>query len=108
MRKKLSLIVRYYGRSFMPFMFSVSLFSWAIVGAPQSLALVRFLPLYLLLKILSGGLLWYYQKRTYPLRLFFYTNLSITEVALYVTIFFLDISIFAAFILVFQICNGII
>ena len=104
----MSLIVRYYGRSFMPFMFSVSLFSWAIVDAPQSLALVRFLPLYLLLKILSGGLLWYYQKRTYPLRLFFYTNLGITEVTLYATIFVLDISIFATFIFVFQICTSLI
>gem|GEM_PF-4728044 len=71
---------------------------WWLAGFPSGRALWRFLPLYILLKIATNFLIWYYSRRYNPDRLFFYANIGLSEKRLFLSAFFLDAALFFLFI----------
>ncbi|MBE9465927.1 hypothetical protein ACFP1I_00790 [Dyadobacter subterraneus] len=95
--KRLAVIRSFY-LSFAFYTGLISLFSWFLLDMPVFEKFSRFLPLYLLMKIASGTVIWYYIRSNNPTRLFFYRNLSISELRLFLTAFAMDIMSFLIFI----------
>ena len=54
----------------------------------------RFLPLYILLKIQTNSLIWYYSRKYNAERMLFYSNKNISETTLFVSAFLLDAGLF--------------
>jgi hypothetical protein len=104
MKECLLLITLFY-KSFSSFSVLVSISLWTIANLPTDETFWRFLPLYVLLKIPTNGLIWYYVSRYNPNQLFFYSNKGISEARLFMSAFLLDMAIFFAgvsFIVFFQ------
>ncbi|MCE7043109.1 hypothetical protein [Dyadobacter sp. CY312] len=72
----------------------ISLTLWIIAQLPLSEDFQRFLPLYLILKAVTDFLLWRYLRKHHQVQLFFYTNLGISELRLYMSAFLLDLAAF--------------
>ncbi|WP_159468428.1 hypothetical protein [Dyadobacter sp. 3J3] len=83
----------------------ISIFSWIVVDAPLFGDFWHFLKGYFLMKIASDLVMWYYLRSNNPDRLFFYFNLSISELRLFVTAFALDILAFLVFMFFVHLVN---
>lgn len=94
--KRLGLILSFYF-SFSVYTGLISLLSWIAVDTPLFEDFRRFLPLYFLMKIASDLVIWYYLRSNNPTCLFFYFNLSISELRLFLTAFIMDILTFFVF-----------
>ena len=99
MKQSLRAILSFYF-SFALFTGLISLGSWGIMETPLHQDFQRFLPLYILLKIITNSLIWYYLRSSNPGRLFFYANLGISEIRLFLTVFAMDIALFFVFIFI--------
>jgi len=75
----------------------ISLALWVIAQLPLREDFQRFLPLYLILKAITDFLLWRYLRKHNQVRLFFYTNMGISEIRLYMLAFLLDLAAFFTF-----------
>jgi len=98
MKQRLQAILSFYF-TFAWFTALISLGSWGIMKTPLHQDFQRFLPLYILLKIFTNSLVWYHLRSSNPGRLFFYSNLEISETRLFLSAFAIDITLF--FVLIF-------
>jgi hypothetical protein len=89
------LIAGFYS-SFAMFTIIVSFASWLLAGSPTGDAFWRFFPMYILLKIVTNALVWYYLRLYNRNRLYFYFNLGISEIKLAVQVFAIDFIAFIA------------
>jgi hypothetical protein len=106
MKERLLLITLFY-KSFSSFSLLVSIGFWTIANLPTGEAFWRFLPLYVLLKIPTNCLIWYYLRSYNPNRLFFYSNKGISEIRLFVSAFLLDMALFFALVILVIFCRRI-
>ena len=77
----------------------ISLFTWWALQMPVDEDFHVFLPLYLLIKLYSDAMIWWYLRKQNAARLFFYSNLGISELRLYLSVFAIDIAVFLLFVL---------
>ena len=77
----------------------ISLFTWWALQMPVDEDFHVFLPLYLLMKIYSDAMIWWYLRKQNAARLFFYSNLGISELRLYLSVFAIDIIAFLLLVL---------
>lgn len=97
--KRLGLIISFYF-SFAIYTGLLSVFSWTVADTPLFGEFWRFFQLYLLMKIASDLIIWYYLRSNNPGRLIFYFNLSVSELRLFLTAFTMDIFAFLVFIFI--------
>ena len=98
MKTRLLLIGLFY-RTFCSFSILISIGLWELARSPLGQAFWIFLPKYILLKIATDCLIWYYARRYNRDRLFFYANIGLSEKIIFLTSFLLDIFLFLLFIL---------
>jgi len=77
----------------------ISLFTWWALQMPVDQDFHVFLPLYLLIKLYSDAMIWWYLRKQNAARSFFYSNLGISELRLYLSVFAIDIAVFLLFVL---------
>ena len=77
--------------------FSIALW-WALL-MPLDEEFQFFFPLYMLAKIFFDAMIWWYLRKQNAARLFFYSNLGISELWLYLSVFAIDIIAFLLFVL---------
>lgn len=78
----------------------ISLVIWYFAKFPLQENLAQFLLRYLIIKIVTDILLWRYLRKNQAIKQFFYTNLGISELRLYGTVFILDLAVFLLFIII--------
>lgn len=76
----------------------ISLVIWYLAKLPLQENLEQFLLRYLIIKIITDILIWRYLRKHQAAKQFFYTNLGISELRLYGTVFILDLAVFFLFI----------
>ena len=77
--------------------FSVAI--WWALEMPIDEKFQVFFPLYLLAKIFFDAMIWWFLRKHNRARLFFYLNLGISELWLYLSVFAIDIIAFLLFVL---------
>lgn len=98
MKERLRLILVFYS-SFAGFTGITSAALWGLADFPLHQKFWRFLPLYILLKIATDGLICWYVRHYSPDRMFFYFNKGISERTLFLSAFVVDILLFLVLML---------
>ena len=93
MTDRIWLIFLFY-RSFAVFSAAISMALWTLADYALNEQFWRFLPLYILLKILTNSLIWYHSRKYHAERMLFYSNKNISETTLFVSAFLLDAGLF--------------
>jgi hypothetical protein len=99
------MLVTLFYKSFSSFSLLVSVGLWAIARLPTGEDFWRFLPLYIVLKIPTNLLIWYYASRYNPGSLLFYSNKGISETRLFVSAFLLDMALFFVLVALVYFCQ---
>lgn len=93
MRQHLRLTLVFY-RVFWVYTLAASLGLWYIFGSPMHIGFLKILPAFLLSKLATHALVLYLLHQRYASRLYFYANLGMPAMGLYVVSYVMDVLLF--------------
>jgi hypothetical protein len=96
MKQRLQLLLIFY-KSFWIYTVAISVGAWYALEAPLYADFLRILPAFILIKLVTHVLVLYLNHTLYAEQLFFYTNLGISAMRLYVAALGLDLLLFLLF-----------